>query len=155
MLIFGYVIVLVVFVMVCCHAVYADAFPHDCGIGVCAKDGTACGNFVRNAVVSVLNLAVQIVGAVATGGATAIAGALGAAAETAQFFGQTKSCGDSMIHHRSRLAIVTVRDREFQGEHIQVFDNTDWDGCLIRCRHNGNCRGVVSALCRHTFSWLL
>jgi hypothetical protein len=136
--------------MVCCHAVHADAFPHDCGIGVCAKDSTACGNFVRNAVLSVFNLAVQIVGAVATGGATAIAGALGAAAETAKFFGETKSCGNSMIHHRSRLAIVTVRDREFQ-----VFDNTDWDGCLIRCRHNDNCKGVVSALCRQIFSQLL
>lgn len=123
---------------------HADAFPHECGIGVCAKDANACGKFVANAVFSAVTLAISAVSAVATGGATAIAGALSAAGDTMQFFGSTKACVDSRIHPRSRMAIVTVRDREFKGDHIEQFDWIDWDNCLLRCRNNPGCKGVVS-----------
>lgn len=101
----------------------------------------ACGLFVANAVLNVLNLVATIV----SGGSVAgFAAVLQAGASTAGGFGATKTCADSRIHLRSCMAVVTVSNREFQGNHIYAFGGTNWDGCLICCREVGNCKAVVS-----------
>lgn len=120
----------------------ADAFPHSCGLGACSKDGEACKKFVGGIVGGIFGVVTSVIGAVASGG-TAIAGALASAAELGIVFGETRTCGDSYIHHRSRMAIVTVKNREFMGRHLQAFSGVDWDGCLVRCRNHGECKAIV------------